>query len=180
MITIRETLRAAYQRLSNVDSARLDAQILLSHILNVEKAYLIAYDDRVLSADEAAQFESLLQRRAMGEPIAYILGTKGFYDLDFIVTPDVLIPRPETEHLIEVALQWARTKEKMSLVAADIGTGSGAIAVTFAKHASQAQINAVDISSAALNIAQENASRHNVKIQFHHGSLAQPLIDADI
>ncbi|MDQ7027949.1 MAG: peptide chain release factor N(5)-glutamine methyltransferase [Anaerolineae bacterium] len=179
-MTIRETLQAAYQRLSHIDSARLDAQILLSHVLDVEKAYLIAYDDRVLSADEAAQFESLLQRRAMGEPIAYILGTKGFYDLDFIVTPDVLIPRPETEHLIEAALQWARRKEKMSLFAADIGTGSGAIAVTFAKHTPQAHVHAVDISSAALTIAQENASRNQATIQFHHGNLAQPLIDANL
>lgn len=177
-MTIRETLRSAYQRLSDFASARLDAQLLLAHVLDVEKAYLIAYDDRVLNTGEAAQFESLLRRRESGEPIAYILGTKGFYDLDFIVTPDVLIPRPETEHLIEAALQSATGKT--GLVAVDIGTGSGAIAVTFAKHAPQAQVHAVDVSAAALTIAQENATRHNVMLQFHRGSLAQPLLDAGL
>jgi release factor glutamine methyltransferase len=177
-MTIRDVLQVAYQRLSAFESARLDAQLLLAYMLDVEKAYLLAYDERVLSDDEQARFESLLQRRVSGEPIAYILGTRGFYDLDFIVTPDVLIPRPETEHLIEAALNWA--KGKTGLVAADIGTGSGAIAVTFARHAPTAQVHAVDVSPSVLNIARKNAEKHQVQIQFHHSSLAQPLIDAGI
>ena len=177
-MTIREVLQSAYQRLSAFDSARLDAQLLLAYVLDVEKAYLLAYDERILSEDESARFESLLQRRTAGEPIAYILGTKGFYDLDFIVTPDVLIPRPETEHLIEAALNWA--KGKTGLIAADIGTGSGAIAVTFARHAPQAQVHALDVSQAALAIARRNAEKYQVQIQFHHGSLARPLIDAGV
>jgi release factor glutamine methyltransferase len=176
--TIRDVLKAAYQRLSSSDSARLDAQLLLEHVLHVEKSYLVAYDDRVLTDEEYTQFETLLKQRESGEPIAYLLGTKGFYDLDFIVTPAVLIPRPETEHLIEAALQWA--KSKSSLVAADIGTGSGAIAVTIAKHLPQAQVHAVDVSSAALEIAHKNAIQHKLNIQFHQGSLAQPLLDAGI
>ena len=177
-MTIREVLQSAYQRLSAFESARLDAQLLLAHVLEVDKAYLLAYDERLLSNGESARFELLLQRRIAGEPIAYILGTKGFYDLDFIVTPDVLIPRPETEHLIEAALTWA--KGKTGLIAADIGTGSGAIAVTFARHAPQAQVHVVDVSQAALAIAQKNAEKNQVQIQFHRGSLAQPLIDAGI
>ena len=177
-MNIRQTLQLAYQRLSTSDSPRLDAQLLLSHVLHVEKSYLVAYDDRILTHDELAQFEVLLKRREAGEPVAYILGNKGFYDLDFIVTPDVLIPRPETEHLVEAALQWA--KGKTGLVAADIGTGSGAIAVTVAKHLPHTQVHAVDVSPAALDVARKNALRHDVSIQFHTGNLAQPLLDADI
>lgn len=177
-MSIRDTLQEAYQHLSASASSRLDAQILLCHVLKVDKVYLIAHDDYELTENEQTQYEALIAVRAKGEPIAYIIGSKGFYDLEFIVTPDVLIPRPETEHLIETALTWA--KNQASIIAADIGTGSGAIAVTFAKHVPQAKVHAVDISAAALDIARKNAEINQVSIIFHEGYLARPLIQEKI
>lgn len=177
-MTIRQILQDAYRKLSQSVSPRLDVQILLCHILKVDKAYLIAHDDDELTDNEQRAFETLIERRANGEPVAYLVGSKGFYDLEFIVTPDVLIPRPETEHLIEAALTWA--KKQTMIIAADIGTGSGAIAVTFAKHCPQAIVHAVDISPSALNIARQNATNNGTSITFHEGSLAQPLIDRKI
>jgi release factor glutamine methyltransferase len=171
-------LQQAYTALSQSDSARLDAQILLCHVLQVDKAYLIAHDDDALSDDEQAQYGALIERRAKGEPIAYLIGSKGFYDLEFIVTPDVLIPRPETEHLIESALTWA--KKQAAIIASDVGTGSGAIAVTFAKQLPQAIVHAVDISPKALEIARKNAEKNQVSVNFHEGYLAKPLIEQGI
>lgn len=177
-MTIRQILQNAYPKLSNSETPRLDAQILLCHVLKVDKAYLIAHDDDELSEDEQKTFQALIARRAKSEPIAYLIGSKGFYDLEFIITPDVLIPRPETEHLIEAALLWA--KGKSALIAADIGTGSGAIAVTIAKHLPQAMVHAVDISATALEIARKNAEKNSVSVRFHEGYLADPLIKQSI
>jgi len=177
-MTIRQHLQKAQERLIQSQSARLDAQLLLCRVLGVEKSYLVAHDDRLLTDEEAAHYADLLARRQQGEPIAYILGTRGFYDLEFVVTPAVLIPRPETEHLIEAALEWSQDRQK--LTAADIGTGSGAIAVTFARHRPQAEVHAVDISNDALAIAQKNARNNRAAVHFHQGNLAQPLIDAGI
>lgn len=170
---IRDVLQEAYKQLQHIPTSRLDAQILLCHVLGVDRPYLIAYDDRVLNSEEKSQFQTLIERRANGEPIAYIVGKKHFWDLEFVVTPAVLIPRPETEHLIEAALSWAKGKNNFS--AADIGTGSGAIAVTIAKH-TKAKMFAVDVSEDALSIAQMNADKSDVEIQFYQGSLAQALI----
>lgn len=177
MLTIRNALQDATNQLKHSSTARLDAQLLLCHVLDVERPYLIAYDDRILTEDEANQFQTLLTRRAEGEPIAYIVGHKHFWDLDFIVTPSVLIPRPETEHLIEAALEFANKTD--NCVAVDIGTGSGAIAITVAKHSS-AKMFAVDISQDALTIARKNAENNRVTMEFFQGSLAQPLIDTGI
>jgi len=177
-MSIRQRLQEAYSQLAESDSPRLDAQILLCHVLKVGKAYLIAHDDYELSNEENAAFTTLIERRAKGEPVAYLIGHKGFYDLEFSVTPDVLIPRPETEHLIEAALEWAKGKD--ALIAADIGTGSGAIAITFAKHCPQATVHAVDISASALEIARKNAEKNAVSVSFHEGYLGQALIDQQI
>lgn len=178
MTTIRNALQSAYQQLTNSSTPRLDAQVLLCHLLDVEKSYLIAYDDRELTAAQETDFQTLLARRESGEPIAYILGRAAFYDLEFVVSPAVLIPRPETEHLIEAALDWG--KKRHSLVAADIGTGSGAIAVTVAKHLPNCTMHAVDVSPAALEIARANADANDANITFHQGNLAQPLLDAGL
>jgi release factor glutamine methyltransferase len=175
---IRKSLQQAYSRLATFDTARLDTQILLCHVLNANKAYLIAHDDYELTENEQTQYEALIERRAKGEPIAYIIGSKGFYDLDFLVTPDILIPRPETEHLIEAALDWAN--KQPVIIAADIGTGSGVIAITVAKHVAQAKVHAMDISSAALNVARKNAEKNQVSITFHESYLAQALIQEKI
>lgn len=174
-MTIQTALENAIKTLVNSPSARLDAQILLTTVLGVDKAYLFAYGERELTEAQAAKYQTLIERRSTGEPIAYIIGQVGFYDIELMVSPAVLIPRPETEHLIEAALEFS--KNRTGLVAADIGTGSGAIAVTFAKHCPQAEVHAVDISAAALAIARQNAEKIGVAIQFYEGHLAQPLVE---
>ncbi|MEO0595087.1 MAG: peptide chain release factor N(5)-glutamine methyltransferase [Chloroflexota bacterium] len=173
--TIKESLQTATAHLRMYPTARLDAQVLLCAVLDVDKAYLVAHDTDALSTEDSTAFQELVARRATGEPIAYILGKKEFWDLEFHVSPAVLIPRPETEHLVEKALALLKTKP--NAIVADIGTGSGAIAVTIAKH-STATVHATDISPDALAIARQNAEKYDVAITFHEVSLAQPLIDA--
>lgn len=178
MMTIREALIYTSQQFTQSDTARLDAQVLLEHALGVERAYLFAHDDEQLTPAQQQLFMAMVARRAAGEPIPYIIGTKGFYDLVFRVTPDVLIPRPETELLLEEALRLMT--DTPQCVAADIGTGSGALAVTFAKHMPHSHVHAVDVSEAALTIARSNAERNRVDVHFWSGNLAHPLIEQGI
>lgn len=178
MITIRNIINHATKQFTQSDTPRLDAQVLLGHILGVNRAYLLAHDDEMLADAQQQQVEAYIKRHAQGEPIAYILGTKGFYDLEFRVTPDVLIPRPETELLLEEALRLMEGNPTCS--AADIGTGSGALAVTFAIHMPKSQVYAIDVSAAALAIAKSNADINQASVQFFEGNLAQPLIDQHI
>ena len=132
MTNIRAALRLAQARLCHSESADLDAQLLLARALDTERVYVLAHSDDALDSGQMGRFEALLKRRAAGEPMAYITGRKWFYDLELLVTPAVLIPRPETELLLEEALRlMAETTEA---TVADIGTGSGALAVTFARH----------------------------------------------
>ena len=140
--------------------------------------YLLAHDDESLTPGQAARFADFVERRAAGEPVAHILGRRAFYDRALIVTPDVLIPRPETEILLEAALDFAKTMP--NCVAADIGTGSGALAVTFTAHVPQAQVYAIDISPQALAVARRNAETHNTDVTFYEGDLLGPLIDHNI
>lgn len=152
----------------------LDARLLLQHILQVSHSYLIAHDDEQLTAVQIQQYRASLQRAAAKEPIPYILGHTPFYDLEFLVTPDVLIPRPETEQLVQMALSWANRRGPIRIV--DVGTGSGCIAITLARHLPQAAIQATDISLPALTIARQNAVRlAPSRVQFHHGSLLEPI-----
>src|SRR5690606_27611434 len=131
MPTIGEALRDAQKRFApSSESPGLDAHVLLCDVLAVERAYLLAHPEQPLTDEQAARFEAFVQRHAEGEPVAYILGRRAFYDREIFVTPDVLIPRPETELLLERALEFV--KPRPSAVAADIGTGSGALAVTLA------------------------------------------------
>lgn len=178
MTTIRATLTDAKERLIHSDTAALDAQVLLCHVLQVERVHLFAHDDDILTTEQATQFDALLERRITGEPIAYILGKQGFYDLTFDVTPDVLIPRPETELLLEDALRLMA--DKPDCVAVDIGTGSGALAVTFQKHMPRSTVYAVDLSKGALAIANKNCHTNEVDVTLLHGNLAQPLIERGI
>jgi release factor glutamine methyltransferase len=159
------------------DSEPIDAPLLLMHVLGVDRAALLTHPERALTPEQAATFRALIVQRAAGIPLPHLTGTRAFYDLDFAVTPDVLIPRPETEHLVESALQWARCEIRL----ADVGTGSGAIAVTLAVHLPEARVWAVDISAAALEVARHNAIRHGVaeRITFVQGDLLEPLIAAD-
>jgi release factor glutamine methyltransferase len=178
IFTVRQDAIARLRAVSPTPA--LDADLLLGTALSRDRAYILAHPETVLTAEEAEAFERWLKRAAAGEPIAYILARRGFYDLDFRVTPAVLIPRPETELLLEAALAWCPPDRPV--MAADIGTGSGALAVTFAHHRPLAHVHAVDISSDALAVAGENARIHGVTdgITWHQGSLLEPLRDAGV
>lgn len=155
-ITIRELLQSA----ENVID-RTDARFLLQNVLNVEAAFLITHAELLLGAEQVMHFQQLLARRIVGEPVAYLTGERGFYDLVFEVTPDVLVPRPETELLVETALSRIPLNRQYNIL--DLGTGSGAIAITIAKHRPDARMTAVDISSLALAVARRNAEKYAVK-----------------
>ncbi len=158
--TVEIALRDAIQRLMGASgSPRLDAQLILAHTLTAPREALIAHPERLLTAHEVQTFGMLVKLRTRGMPIAYILGQRPFFDRTFYVTSHVLIPRPETEKLVEVALAWAHEREHdlptPRLI--DVGTGSGVIALSLAAHLPHAQVIAADVSAAALLIAQENA-----------------------
>jgi release factor glutamine methyltransferase len=157
-----------------VDTAALEAEILLCHCLQKNRAYLRTWPQAQLSKDQETHYRQLLARRQQGEPIAYITGYKEFWDLRLRVTPAVLIPRPETELLVELAL--ARIPVDARWHIADLGTGSGAIALAIAKHRPRCLVNAVDLSTASLKLAGENAADNHVNnVSFHQGSWFAPL-----
>ncbi len=153
------------------------AQALLAHVLGRGRAWLLAHPEARLSEGEAAQYLDLLQRALAGEPFAHLVGEREFYGLPFAVTPDVLIPRPETEGLVDVVLEWVRKQGLPQPRLVDVGTGSGAIAVTLALKLPGASVLAIDISSAALHLARCNAARHGVgeRIMFVRGNLLDAL-----
>lgn len=163
--TVQQCLLSARQQLAQcvpADEANIEAQLLLMHVLEVNRAWLIAHATDSLAAEPANAFQALLHRRLQGEPVAHILGTREFFGLTLKVTADTLIPRPDTETLVEAALQ----KIHGAMRILDLGTGTGAIALAIAKHAPQCEIIAVDASAAALAVAQQNASSlqlHNVQ-----------------
>lgn len=157
------------------ERARRDAESLLLHVIRRERAALLARWKEVLAAEEAALFVAMLARRATGEPMQYIFGETEFYGLPFRVTPDVLIPRPETEHLVEVVLEKAAALAAPRIL--DVGTGSGAVAVALAHKLPHAAITAIDISERALAVAEDNARRNGVaeRIRFLRGNLLEPV-----
>lgn len=160
--TLNDTLRQNAAALAEaltlpLAEARREVQILLCRALNQPRAYLAGHDRDPLLPEQAAAFAVLFERRRQGEPIAYIVGEREFFSLNFKVTPDVLIPRPETELLVELAL--ARLPAGLPRRVLDLGTGSGAVAIAVAHHRPEAEVLAVDRSAAALEIAQENAQR---------------------
>ena len=150
---------------------RRDAELLLLRIIERDRVFLLTHPDTQLTEEQSAQYDAFLSRRRAHEPIQYILGEQEFYGLTFAVTPAVLIPRPETEHLVEALL--ARVSRDQPLRIADIGTGSGAIAIALAHYLPQAQITALDISESALAIARKNAETHHVadRTRFLHSDL---------
>jgi release factor glutamine methyltransferase len=163
------------------DRARQDAEMLLLHILKTNRAWLMTHLDEELSAGQSSLYNGLIERRYRGEPIQYILGETEFYGLPFRVTPDVLIPRPETEHLVEKVLELAAQFSNHSLRIVDVGCGSGAIAVALAHNLPHASIAAIDISAPALAIARENAERNAVleRIRFLDGDLLAPVVSVN-
>jgi release factor glutamine methyltransferase len=157
------------------ERARRDAETLVLHLTRRDRAFLIANPLAELSAEGAVRYYALLERRLAGEPIQYIIGEAEFYGLPFYVNRDVLIPRPETEHMVEKVLALAANFERPRIV--DVGTGSGAIAIALAHELPGALITAVDVSAAALAIARGNAERNSVgdRIRFLEGDLLAPV-----
>jgi release factor glutamine methyltransferase len=159
------------------DEARRDAALLLRHVLGVSEAWLIAHADDPIDPSRASAFRTLIERRARGEPVAYLTGMRGFHALALQVTPAVLIPRPETELLVDCALQ--RIPENPECAIADLGTGSGAIALAIATARPRAKVVATDASDAALAVARANADRLALgNVEFAQGDWCAPLGDA--
>lgn len=172
-ITARGLLAAASAELGGDESAR-EVEVLLGHALGKDRAWLYAHADDVLAVDGALRFHALLMRRAAGEPLAYIVGRREFWSLDLAVTRDVLIPRPETELLVELALR--RIPQIVQLDIADLGTGSGAIALAIARERPIARMVATDASVAALDVARANARRLGIgNVEFAHGDWCAAL-----
>ncbi len=147
--------------------------VILEHVLSREIAWLRAHAGDAISAENVERARRLVARRLQGEPLAYIVGSAGFYRREFLVDSRVLIPRPETEHLVEEAIAHLRAHEAPRVL--DVGTGSGAIACTIAAEVPGAVVDAVDISEAALDVARENARRLNVDVSFQQGDLLAPV-----
>ncbi|HET7751621.1 MAG TPA: peptide chain release factor N(5)-glutamine methyltransferase [Terriglobales bacterium] len=170
---LRQAIQTAIQRLeaAHVGSPRMNAELLAMFVLGCDRAYLYAHDERALTKDEMARYDDALGERAGGVPAQYITGHQEFWGMDVIVSPAVLIPRPETEHVIETVLALARDQPPQNMV--DVGTGSGCIALALAKEFPQARVHATDISAEALEIARANAARHQLQehIQFHQTDL---------
>lgn len=163
---------------ARVPSAALAAELLLLHSLGRDRTWLYAHPEDTLSAVQLAEYASLLERRAQGVPVQYLTGRQEFWGLEFEVDTSVLIPRPETEHLIEVALERLGERRGAPLSVADVGTGSGCLAVALAHELPLARIAATDISTGALQVASRNASRHGVgdRITFVQANLLQPYL----
>lgn len=173
-MTIRQALDAAASALKASDSPRLDAEILLAHVLEVDRSYLFTYPELEPSEDALQQFQHYVARRAQSEPIAYLIGRKSFWDFELTVNPHVLVPRPETELLVETALQLG--EKHKALHVADLGTGSGAIALALARECPAWEILAADISVEALGVARRNAATLALKnVEFVQGSWCEAL-----
>jgi release factor glutamine methyltransferase len=174
--TVREALDSALIALSasGVETPRLDAEVLLAHALGVDRGMLIAYPDRELTGEQARWFIDASRRRRMREPVAYITGFKGFRRLDLQVDRRVLIPRPETEHLVEAALSLPAGAR-----VADVGTGSGAVALALKDERPDLIVFGADVSADALDVARSNAARLGLDVSFVHGNLTAGLeVDA--
>jgi release factor glutamine methyltransferase len=196
-VQLKDSLTAAIARLTteNVPSPRMNAELLLMFTLGSDRAYLFAHPERELSAEEESRYRSALAERSRGVPAQYITGHQEFWGMDLIVTPAVLIPRPETEHVIETVLELqasgagrqaagqertsglGRQSSAAEVRIVDVGTGSGCIALALAKELPHAEIHATDISADALEIARANAARHQLerRIHFHHADLLEEL-----
>src|SRR6266852_5501617 len=179
MTTLDHSLRTGIETLTRAEvaSPRLTTETLLMFVLHSDRAHLFAHPERILTADESSQWDAVLAQRVRGVPTQYITGHQEFWGMDLIVSPSVLIPRPETEHVVETVLELARSFSSPRIV--DVGTGSGCIALALAKELPNAGIYAVDISSAALEIARKNTARHGLqgRVRFHESDLLDAFSD---
>lgn len=167
---------ASELRASGVEQERRTAGVLLAHVLGVDRTHLLTRFADQVSESDYETYQRLIERRAAGEPLQYITGHQEFYGLDFLVTPAVLIPRPETEFLVERIIKLMDDSISSPLIV-DVGTGSGCIAVTLAVNLPRARVIATDLSAAALEVARTNAERHGAddRIEFFQGDLLEPL-----
>ncbi len=179
MTTIADALASARKSQSTTDCSPLDGERLLAHVLGVTRSALYAHPERPLGDREISEFRRLLQRRGKGEPVAYLLGNAGFMDFQLAVNPCVLIPRPETELLVELTLESAPEGKNGPLQVADLGTGSGAIAIALARAKPDWLIRAVDLSPQALALARRNARELGARnISFREASWCESLADS--
>lgn len=181
-MTLAEAINSAAIQLSGagIINARRDAEALLSHLIKKNRAWLITHGDDALDDEWRGLFKDTIQRRAKREPLQYIIGSQEFWGLEFMVTPEVLIPRPETELIIEATLAIIHDRNRPARII-DLCTGSGCIAVSLAKELPVARILAIDKSAKALAVAKENAAQHGVsdRIRFLEGDLFHPLEELD-
>jgi release factor glutamine methyltransferase len=174
-LNIRDALEDATRRLeARSDSARLDAELLLARAIDMPRSYLFAHPEEPLDALTVGRFREALDRRLDGEPMAYITGTREFWSLELMVTPATLVPRPETELLVDLALREIPRRAQCAIL--DLGTGSGAIAIAIASERPVATVTATDISAAALEVARQNARQLDVpNIRFLAGDWTAPV-----
>lgn len=173
-MNISQAWEYGHSQLYDSPTPKLDARLLLEHVLQVGHSQLIAHGQQPLTRVQEEQLRSLLSRAQQKEPIPHLIGRAPFGELDLIVSPDVLIPRPETELLVQAVLDWAVTRQPLKLV--DVGTGSGCIAIMLALHLTASTVEAVDVSAPALAIARQNARRYVPgRIRFYQGHLLDPL-----
>ena len=176
---LREAWARSRKRLerAGIPDAGIEAEALLRNALGIDRATFHASPDRELSDEDAEAFGRTVERRLGGEPLSYITGHREFYGLDFVVTPDVLVPRQETEFLVETVLEYARCRGDHALTIADIGTGSGCIAVAVGHHLPNATVYATDVSRGALRVAGENVRRHRLegRVRLRRGDLFEAL-----
>ena len=180
MASISHSIFEACKLLANTsDSAQLDAQVLLCHVLQCNTAYLATWPEKELNTETNATFNALIHKRLNGTPVAYLTGEREFWSLKFNVSEDTLIPRPETELLIETLLEKFQQKNPLDIV--DLGTGSGAIAIALASEKPQWELTATDISEETLKVAIGNAKQHGINnITFIHSDWFQSLGQATI
>jgi release factor glutamine methyltransferase len=173
-VDVRQLLAEGRQALADADVPALEAEILLGHVLGRGRAWFYANPEFIVTGADATGYRALLQRRRDGEPVAYLTGVREFWSLDLRVTPDVLIPRPETELLVDTALKRIPAVEACRV--ADLGTGSGAVALAIAVERPSCEVHATELSAAALAVARANAERLLPgRVVFHRGSWCEPL-----
>ena len=180
-MNVKETLNVASEELMKIGSldARLEAEVLLRHVLKIDRATMFRDLDEDVSIEDSGNIASLVKRRTQREPLAYITGAKEFYGLPFVVSEEVLIPRQETELLVDTAIVQAKSLDKSEISIVDVGTGSGAIAVSLTLNIPTSSVIAVDISESALTIADDNRRAHGLysRVKLRRGNLLEPIVE---